>query len=110
MAAAIYVFSDDQHEYFCINALDCWEDFDTVSNSISSMEGLDRIGEPLNGPYSRFVDIEYSGVQFTLLYHDEIGVCLRIPNGSPEVDRTSLSALAEEVASAVSPSALPNQV
>ena len=89
MADRIYVFSDDRFENICFNHLDQWEDFDTIRQLLSEIEEVEYLGSPLEGPYSRYLDFAYSDLHFTLFFHEDIGVGLRIPKNrvADEIDK-----------------------
>lgn len=61
----------DEDEYYLVG-LECFEDFDIISNALVNIYGVIVI-EILDGIYSRIGKYEKDGDIFKLIYHEDVG-------------------------------------
>lgn len=73
---------DETFSYVCLNEFTNWDDYEQLIDLMDTIPGISFRGELIEGPYSRYRDFDYDGIQLTLMYHNEIGNCIRINKGA----------------------------
>ena len=74
------VFESKFHSgiHICFKNLDYIDDFDLIANIIDNNFDV-KVIEDIDGIWSRYRTYEYDDIIFQLMYHEEIGNCLRLP-------------------------------
>jgi hypothetical protein len=90
MQEKVCIIEDDTFSYVCLNRFTNWDDFEKLIDVMEKVPGVSFKGELLEGPYSKYIDFWYESTQLTLMYHNEIGNCIRISKRANDDQRTQI--------------------
>jgi hypothetical protein len=67
---------------FYLVGLECFEDFDKVLDVLVNVSKA-KVIEKIDGIYSRIGRLEVKGIEFKLIYHEDVGTYLYVINQTP---------------------------
>lgn len=65
-------------KYFEFDECDYWEDIETIATILVNQKGA-LLVDKIDGIYSRYWTFEIANLIFMLIYHEDLGTCLCLP-------------------------------
>jgi hypothetical protein len=84
------------YTYFEFDGYEYWDDFDAILSILANNMNCRKI-KKLDGIYSRYYSLERNDFEFELMYHEDLGNCLRNIEKKDETYYEKLECIAKEV-------------